>query len=433
MKPNKTWEYTTKRAGRYHDWVNGGTPGSFTNFQDGTYYYMPLFHYHQRSKNGVYLSGGEWCAFKRKTTYGGDDTPIFRRGYGQAFSGKTRVIAAPLQPFADAELVQMLADLSAKGAEAWAKLKPAQPNFSAATSLAELRELPGALKLRLRDIKNIIRERRKRKGLTNKVAPQSFKDQSYGNIVGNSYLAFAFGWLPLVKDIRKFTEAFSQRKKAFDQMLRDEGKPVKRSCQVSSPPDTSTTQTFNRSVAGTCKNSDVSPTFVTQCYASNTYKYLSVTKVHTEITYKTWAVGKFRYYLPKGPRDGPWKRRLVRRIMGLRITPEVLYNIMPWSWLADYFTGLGHFMSAISGGVEDLLVADYAYVMRTVTRKTTYECHEPIIYNKSGNGQVKISTLVVEDVVKMRLKATPFGFGFNEENLSLRQKAVLGALGLSRL
>lgn len=433
MKPNRTWEYTTKDAGQFHDWVNGGKPGTKTTFQDGTYYYMPLFHFHTRSKNGVYLSGGEWCAFKRKVTYGGDDVPIFRSGWSQAFSGKTKVIAAPLQIFSDAELTQFLADLSAKGAEAWAKLKPAQPNFSAAQSLYELRELPSALKIRLRDIKSVIRNRRKRRGLTKKVAPESYRGQSYVNIVGNTYLSYVFGWLPLAKDIRKFTETFYNRKKALDQLLRDEGKPVKRRVSVSSPPDTTTTQVFNRSVANTGKNSDVYPSLVTQCYSTSVNAYLAVTKVTTETRYETWAVGKFRYYLPPGTRDGPWKRRLYRRIMGLRITPGNLYNLVPWSWLVDYFADLGHFMNAISSGVEDLLIADYAYVMRTVTRKTTYECHECVNYNKSGHDLVKKCTMVVEDVVKMRLKASPFGFGFVEGNLSPRQLAVLGAIGASRL
>jgi len=435
MKPNRTWEYVTKKAGQHFDWVNGGTPGSLTYFQDGTYYYMPLNHNHPRTADGIFLSGGEWLAFKRKITYGGDTVPIFRKGWGKAFGGSTKVIAAPLTVFSDAELTQFLADLAAKGSEAWAKLKPAQPDFSAASSLYELRELPASLGLRLRDLKRLLVRYRAKKRYKNTkfISDPSFVGKSYANIAGDSYLAVVFGFMPLIKDIRNFFGTFNNRKKALDQLLRDEGKPIKRDATLTSPPDTTTTSTYNRSVANTGKNSDVSPTLVTQCYLTSTYAHLAITKVTTEYTYKTWAKGKFRYYLPPGPRNGPWRRSLYRRIMGLRITPENLYNIVPWSWLADYFTGLGHFMSAISSGVEDLLVADYAYMMRTVTRKTTYECHEPVYYNKAGNGHVKISTLVVEDVVKMRLKATPFGFGFNEENLSPRQAAVLGALGASRL
>jgi hypothetical protein len=51
----------------------------------------------------------------------------------------------------------------------------------------------------------------------------------------------------------------------------------------------------------------------------------------------------------------------------------------------------------------------------------------------AGNGTTKVSTLVVVDTVKVRVKATPFGFGFAEENLTPKQGAILGALGLSRL
>lgn len=427
MKQNRTWEYVTKRLGQYHDWVNGGIPGAYYNVSDGVWYDMPIHHDHKRNANGVYDSGGEWLRYTREIKYDGDSSmSIYRPGWGLAYKGRTKVNIASGNPLTGAEILSIFEATKLKGAEAWNAMRPAKPSFNAALSIAELRELPGALKIRAKDL----RDTRIRLKATSKRRLKR-GDKSVVNKAGDLYLSYVFGWLPLMNDIKNFTQAFNQKKKAFDQMLRDEGRPIKRGSKLSSPAPTSTTTRYARG-GSTGHNTDVSPTFVTQCYVPG-YNHLCYTDVTVATEYETWCSGKFRYYLPPGPRDGPWKRALYRRIMGLKLSPDLIYNLIPWSWLADYFTDLGQFVSAVSSGVEENLYAEYAYVMRTFKRTTTYYCTDNVRITNAGNGGTKVSTMVVTDIVKVRVQATPFGFGFAEEDLSLKQSAILGALGLSRL
>jgi hypothetical protein len=153
-----------------------------------------------------------------------------------------------------------------------------------------------------------------------------------------------------------------------------------------------------------------------------------------KIDKKTWGVGKFRYLLPPGPRNVAWTRKMVRRIMGARVTPDMVYQIMPWSWLADYFTGLGDFIKAVSPGVADRLICDYAYLMTTEVREATTECSQTFYANKKGDQAHTVrASCTIRDTLKMRRVASPFGWGLKDSDLSAHQVAILGALGLSRM
>jgi hypothetical protein len=125
---------------------------------------------------------------------------------------------------------------------------------------------------------------------------------------------------------------------------------------------------------------------------------------------------------------------MIRRIMGGIITPRELYNIMPWSWLADYFTGLGDFINATSGGVADNLVIDYGYIMRTESWISSVETTQSFQGSLTGSNPKRVTASYKHSkTVKGRGIASPFGWGIKQESLSAHQVSILGALGLSRL
>lgn len=125
---------------------------------------------------------------------------------------------------------------------------------------------------------------------------------------------------------------------------------------------------------------------------------------------------------------------MMRRIMGQRITARELYNAIPWSWLADYFTDLGHFVTATSPGVADRLVADYAYLMSHVQWKATTERTQEVRTSSNGSSKTRIaSSAKTVRTIKMRVRASPFGFGLSQNDLTPHQASILGALGISRI
>lgn len=120
--------------------------------------------------------------------------------------------------------------------------------------------------------------------------------------------------------------------------------------------------------------------------------------------------------------------------MGSRITPRELYQVMPWSWLIDYFSTLGSLVDTISAGVADRLVCNYAYLMQTKTiRYYTTSSTRIVVGGEESQNSLAEASLLSQHTIKVRVPASPFGWGLKQNDLSLSQTAILGALGLSRL
>jgi hypothetical protein len=350
----------------------------------------------------------------------GDNITMYRVGAARAFTGSLMPNnMTPDFPAIQADNLKVY--LRNQGAKATAGLMPTRPDFTAVSSLYELKDLLPGIKEALQDIRSRVRKESSR---------IQRKSPAFGGTAADLYLAYKFGYEPLMKDIRTFFEAFSGRKKRFDQLLRDEGKPVRRSVNLSgenrNKADTSSYTEYNTGAW----NANAFPHQVTQCYPQNASGHSTYVSGKSS---RTWAEGKARYLLPPGPRDDQWNKALYRKIMGVDfMSPSQLYNMIPWSWLVDYFTGLGDFMSAVDAGVADRIWFDYAYTMHS--EEYWKKAHHTTYYYSSKNGSVSSasSKRTVSRTVKMRDFATPFGFGL-EDSLSDHQMSILGAMGYSRL
>lgn len=284
--------------------------------------------------------------------------------------------------------------LSADSSDAYNKMKPAQPDFSALNAIYELKDLPRMLSQRL--------------------SHNGLKD------IGDYYLALKFGWEPLLRDIRNFVHTQRNAQKRLKQLLRDNGKPVRRACVVR---ESSSTTTTSGASYGALR-----PTISTGFYVGTPTWESKVT--HTE---RVWASGRFRYWLPGGPRDVAWQRKMLARIYGFRPSPKVVWDAMPWTWLADWFVDVGSMLENMDPGVADRLAADYCYIMRELSDYGTRETigffdsaitGKPVKVSVSGTAHAKLL---------MRDPGSPFGWNVNEPSLSGAQLGILGALGLSRL
>lgn len=413
--------------GRTYDWPNGGkdqgTP--FTRVTNAMF--GENFSRGNPRINGKYVSGGSWYMWKDVATRydsQGKSTTVFRPGFGKAYNGTFWLlghapgVSHPTRPsnWNTVEYRQALASaLVSRGSEAWNRLKPTAPTFDLALNILELKDVPGMLKNHTEILMDRMRNFRYSRG------------KSKAKATGEWYLAINFGWIPLLEGYKDFVKAQSTMQKDLDQIIRDAGRPVKRRRELSDKEfeNSEKITTFKDTALG------FDPTLVTQCWGNSG---LCHGWISTNQTSKTWAVAQFRYHLPPGPRTVGWRRRLMRRLFGVRPTPSIIYNLMPWSWLLDYFTDLGQFVDAVSPGVEDSLAADYFYLMRSLEWVTTTKATRSACTSLDGSRYSDVSTmLVTKRIIKMRMVGSPFGFGLREGDLSLKQKAILGALGLSRL
>lgn len=288
--------------------------------------------------------------------------------------------------------------MSAYGATGWARFKPGKPLVDAGQFLGELRQLP-SLPLELgKHIKTALTGKSRTKGFLN---------------AGNEYLNIEFGWKPFVKDIIGMLNFNSKIDAALDQLSRDNGKPIRRRGTVTSSESSSSSTT-----AGF-----LYPTLTSDFYA--TYPPGSRTVITQSSTKVTFA-GAFRYWIPD-INSTEAQKRLVRKMLGLRLTPGLLWELTPWSWLIDWYSSIGDVLDNVSGNAAENLTAPYAYVM--ANRKSTVEVTESANFLQGGISSVT-STLTRE--TKQRQAASPFGFGLTSLDMNVKQKLILGALGISR-
>ncbi len=242
---------------------------------------------------------------------------------------------------------------------------------------------------------------------------------------GSEYLNAVFGWQPLISDIKKTASAIKHMDELMTQYERDAGKLVRRRYEF--PIETST---------GPIE--DLGTSFSGGYVFQNGRSFQSVFRTsmahlfRRKSTYrKVWFSGGFTYHLPADYNSRNELRRHAARashFLGLEVTPEVIWNLAPWTWALDWFGNTGDVLSNISDAASDGLVLPYSYIMEHTIH--TWEYWVPAIGFKSGTGVPPTTVCVTE--TKRRRRATPFGFGLSWDSFSPRQLAILGALGISR-
>jgi hypothetical protein len=123
---------------------------------------------------------------------------------------------------------------------------------------------------------------------------------------------------------------------------------------------------------------------------------------------------------------------IVQRL-GLVDDPRLIWDLMPYSWLVDWFTTMGASVAnaSVYAPISGKYTADFAYV---TTRHVVDERRGVIRIRPTPYGRLSLSSAVSTalSTSKWRTRATPFGFGTQLGSLNASQFAILSALGLSR-
>jgi hypothetical protein len=275
------------------------------------------------------------------------------------------------------------------GATLLSKSTPNSPLFSAATFLGELRN----------------------DGLPTPSGVQLWREHTkVARGAGAEFLNYEFGWRPFVHDLRNFAKAVKGASKHVQDFTSKQTSLIR----VSHGTDT---QFSNRTDQGTA------------------YVYLPVDSGHSVTTPATvtseygervWFKGAFRYYAPA---EGPLKsvaefERNANHILGARLTPEVVWNLAPWSWALDWFGNVGDVMHNLSTIGHDGMPLLYGYVMSHTKRHS---------YASAASTWATTSTSIdMIDETKKRFPANPY-FGFGAVgSLNPTQLAILTAIGITR-
>jgi len=297
-------------------------------------------------------------------------------------------------------------DLEELGTTAIARCAPTNPTSDASTFLGELihEGIPRVTMSILKDMRLMSNRERRR-------------------AIGDQYLNYEFGWKPFVNDIRSIAGSVVHSHSVMKQYERDSGKLVRR--RYDFPKQESVTSTVVSNPA----------TVFTRPSVSTIYNRFSPggQVIRTDHTVRRqWFSGAFSYYIPTGTsaRDGMARAVIgAKKTLGISLTPDSIWKLTPWSWAVDWFSNAGDVLKNLDAWIIDNQVLMYGYMMEhcTITRTYTFVGDTGL---KDSSKRPPSVSLVSES--KVRIKATPYGFGFQWNGLSSFQKTIIAALGLSR-
>jgi len=295
---------------------------------------------------------------------------------------------------------------SIRGNKAIKETIPSAPSFSLSNALGELLK-DGLPSLGIASATLLMRDK-----------------ASFFKSLGSQYLNAQFGWVPFARDIANLAFTIVNAQKVLEQYQRDANKLVRRGFGF--PRETTVKTLREERVNAPYQYATGGDPL--QSLAANV-SYLE--KRTSDVYFR----GAYSYALPSNEEFFGITRfyRLAQKLTESELTPEVLWNLAPWSWPADWFGNLGDIISVGSRLQKDSVVLQYGYIMRKYEVTRTYAVYIGRA-NLSGGGTLTTNPRSARITVtsKERVRAEPYGFGFNPDSLSLQQWAILGALGASR-
>lgn len=259
-----------------------------------------------------------------------------------------------------------------------------------------------------------------REGIPDLLSLQGLKDKlDLLRFAGSNYLNVEFGWKPLLSDLQKASKAISDTEKTLLQLQRDSGKRVRRKFRFHDDVHISMSTSASPSVL---MFESVGTGLMGQGSHITTEKQ----------THKSWFSGSYTFEYDPGELSELSRIATQARLLyGLELNPEVLWNLAPWSWLVDWFANVGPVLHNLSAFGQDGLVLHYGYLMHHSILTREYSGNG-ITFPKGSDFPYKNTFVTFTKESKRRVRATPFGFGLVFDSFSVRQMAILAALGLTR-
>lgn len=244
--------------------------------------------------------------------------------------------------------------------------------------------------------------------------------------LGGEYLNLKFGWEPIIGDLKSLAQVVLDSDELLKQAERGSGRNTRR--RYTFPP---IVDVVKQEAAGSTLHyaSGFGPVLAAAINAAGT-NTIQIDRRETNV----WFSGAYTYHFQEVSKGQLGRHRnavqKAQYLLGLDLTPEVVWELAPWSWLTDWFVNIGSNMSQISRFAEDGLVLRYGYLMVQSTVERTYVT-EGVRTFRDPTRPFNVS-LVLRTTSKERRRATPYGFALNPSSFTGRQWAILAALGMTK-
>jgi len=378
-----------------------------------TTYFQPIVD------RGIYSSSSvDWTSSHRFWQHSGHLIPNTRNVYEGASIGWGYITRdTNIADLAQAYPAMRDSDetLLARGTTAIARTRPDQSPAQVTQFLVELKRdgVPFLAKLSKKEFENVLSIFKSR-GV--KKSPKKASDY---------FLENQFGLKPFVSDLTAVSRMAMGGNSVLDNLIANSGKLIRR--RYSFPHETFSSQRSHSAV----HNVFGFPNY----YPYNQYIYGTWDTTPQEIRTKreTWFSGAYRIYMPTDLEPvSRLKASLdkARWDYGLELDFDTMWNLAPWSWLLDWQFNLGDVITNFAKWSDDAVVLHYGYVMQKTVSEYSIAFDGSFIEGTKPSVSVPSQGLKV--TTKRRLRATPYGFGTSAGSLSLNQKAILAAIGITR-
>lgn len=238
---------------------------------------------------------------------------------------------------------------------------------------------------------------------------------------GSEYLSAVFGWLPLVRDMKNTAQSIKDGNTIMENYRSSSGTLVHREFAFDDIVD----------VSETVINSAARCTYSANTNLPGLNAPGVPLTLRTESLTKRWFSGAFTY--TSGGNTDLQRCTGINdqadKLFGLSLTPDIVWELTPWSWAIDWVSNAGDVISNATSFALAGLVMKYGYIMEETSTTWTYSMPSTGLNGVKGSPPDCVFT----KVTKRRREANPFGFGLTWEGLSPTQLAITAALGITHL
>jgi len=288
-------------------------------------------------------------------------------------------------------------------------------------NLIELRDMPRAV-LQLQESLKRLRALSDALKIPKNVLARIHAFKTTGFQIPKEYLSYQFGWRQTYSDIRDLLLAPERISKRVNFLIRRNGKATTYRSQAEVPDSYATSSGFaynvftNENVKST--NTQVSMNHILKMVINATFEFPDV--------------------------DTPlFREKEYSRQLGVVPTPMDLYNLVPWTWLFDWFSGFGNYLNIIEVINDDtelinwgLLTAKTQGVLKTTfdseTRDRHYLFNQPVRYRYNRSSHISRldfdSQLRIDVATVLNVRSTG-----DPNSLSSFQLSILGSILAGKL
>jgi hypothetical protein len=262
-----------------------------------------------------------------------------------------------------------------------------------------------------------------------------FELQSLKRTAGSDWLNVQFGWVPLFQDIRNTIEVLMKLHMLLmggDDYRRTRGGDLGTWARIAD-----TTNSRVVAFASPLDPTNTSVPFFSRYTTGGVPQLAPPQIVGGRWSRSTRIKADFRFSaryhngaLPNSKERGFLER--ATETLGLEVTPAVLWELTPWTWLLDWGSNLGSIASNLSLLDWSNVLLDYAYLTFVVESTGSISVDLP---SRSNGVVVYDSTHISQgfkSIEKIREQASPVGFSVSWGGLDPFQLSILAALGMSR-